>query len=93
MTNNQAEYRALSKGLQRCQELGIKTLNVFLDSELVVKQLNGIYKIKHPELKPLFAQVKQLEPAFEQISYLHVLRGLNAEADREVNRILDARGH
>ncbi len=81
------------KGLQRCRQLGIKNLSVFLDSELVVKQLHRIYKIKHPDLKPLFTQVKQLEPAFEQISYLHVLRGLNAEADREVNRILDARGH
>lgn len=90
-TNNQAEYQALLQGLQRSKELGIKRLTVYLDSELVVKQLHGLYKVKHLELKPLFTQVKALAGQFEQISFLHVLRGLNQLADAELNRILDER--
>lgn len=88
-TNNQAEYQALLKGLQKSAELGIRKLKVFMDSELIVKQLNGLYKIKNAELMPLYAQVKVLADDFEQISFIHVPRALNKEADLEVNRILD----
>ena len=88
-TNNQAEYQALLKGLQRSAELGIRKLNVFMDSELVVKQLNGLYKIKNKNLEPLFRQVKELAERFDEISFTHVPRALNKEADNEVNRILD----
>jgi len=88
-TNNQAEYQALLKGLQRSAELGIRKLNVFMDSELVVKQLNGLYKIKNKNLEPLFRQVKKLTERFDEISFTHVPRALNKEADNEVNRILD----
>lgn len=90
-TNNQAEYQALLKGLQRTQALGIRKLNVFMDSELIVKQLNGLYKIKNKGLEPLYLQVKDLATGFEEISFAHVPRALNKEADEEVNRILDER--
>lgn len=88
-TNNQAEYQALLKGLQRTQALGVRKLNVFMDSELVVKQLNGLYKIKNKDLEPFYRQVKDLAAGFEEISFTHVPRALNKEADEEVNRILD----
>ena len=88
-TNNQAEYRALLKGIQRSTKLGVRRLKVFMDSELIVKQLNGLYKIKNQELLPLYNQVKVLADDFENISFTHVPRALNKEADLEVNRILD----
>ena len=88
-TNNQAEYKALLKGLQRSAKLGIRKLNVFIDSELIVKQLSGHYKIKNKGLEPLYRQIKDLATSFEEVSFTHVPRALNKEADLEVNRILD----
>ncbi len=88
-TNNQAEYQALLKGLQRSQALGVRKLNVLMDSELIVKQLNGLYKIKNKGLEPLYRQIKDLASGFEEISFTHVPRVLNEKADEEVNRILD----
>ena len=88
-TNNQAEYQALIMGLKRAQQLGAKKLAVNLDSELVVKQINGLYKIKNAELLPHYQAVKELAGQFEQITFQHVPRALNARADKEVNRILD----
>ena len=88
-TNNQAEYRALLKGLQKVKALGVRKLNVFMDSELIVKQLNGLYKIKNKDLEPLYRQVKELANNFTEISFTHVPRLMNKEADDEVNRILD----
>ena len=88
-TNNQAEYKALLKGLNRAKTLGVRKLNVFMDSELIVKQLNGLYKIKNKNLEPLYRQVKELANSFTEISFTHVPRLMNKEADDEVNRILD----
>lgn len=88
-TNNQAEYKGLIAGLQRAIELGIKSLHVFMDSELVVKQVNGLYKVKNPDMVTLYQKVAQLIPNFENIDFTHVLRALNKLADAEVNRILD----
>ena len=88
-TNNQAEYQALKMGLKRAQELGAKKLIVNMDSELVVKQVNGLYKIKNAELLPHYTDIKQLAKDFDQITFQHVPRALNAIADKEVNRILD----
>jgi ribonuclease HI len=88
-TNNQAEYQALKMGLKRAQQLGITKLIVSMDSELIVKQINGLYKIKNAELLPHYNEIKQLAGQFEQITFQHVPRALNAEADAEVNRILD----
>ncbi|OVE78745.1 hypothetical protein BVY00_02105 [bacterium G20] len=88
-TNNQAEYQALLKALQRSADLGIRRLKVFMDSELIIKQLNGIYKIKNKDLELLYRQVKELLADFDEISFNHVPRAMNKEADGEVNRILD----
>ncbi len=88
-TNNQAEYRALLKGLYRSKALGIRKLNVFMDSELIVKQLNGLYKVKNKDLEPLYRRVKKLAADFLEISFSYVPRLMNKEADSEVNRILD----
>lgn len=88
-TNNQAEYQALLKGLEKAKNLGISSLQVYLDSELVVKQLNGLYKIKNKALEPLYKQVKSISENFKTINFTHVPRALNKLADEEVNRILD----
>jgi kynurenine formamidase/ribonuclease HI len=88
-TNNQAEYKALLAGLERVIRLGIKKLTVYMDSELIVKQLKGEYKIKNPELTPLYRQIKKLSASFGSIAFVHVPRALNSVADGEVNRILD----
>jgi ribonuclease HI/pterin-4a-carbinolamine dehydratase len=90
-TNNQAEYKALKMGLSRAHELGIKELVVSMDSELVVKQINGLYKVKNQELLPHYNAAKQLAGQFDKVTFQHVPRALNAEADKEVNRILDER--
>lgn len=92
-TNNQAEYKALIKGLDRAYELGIDKLQVYLDSELVVKQLNGQYKIKNNELVPLHKMVKDKSAKFGSVSFSYVPREMNKLADAEVNRILDKKGH
>lgn len=88
-TNNQAEYQALIVGLEEAGKLGVRKLNVFMDSELIVKQINGQYKVKHPDLLPHYQKVKILTDGFESVSFTHVPRALNKEADKEVNRILD----
>lgn len=88
-TNNQAEYNALLFGLKRARELRINDLEVMMDSELVVKQMNGHYKIKNELLIPIYEKVKELVLAFENIRFGYVPRALNKEADGEVNRILD----
>lgn len=90
-TNNQAEYQALKAGLKAARQLRIRTLIVNMDSELVVKQLNGLYKLKNADLKPHYEEVKQLAGQFAKITFQHVPRKLNAAADAEVNRILDER--
>lgn len=88
-TNNQAEYQGLKMGLERARELGVKKLIVSMDSELVVKQVNGLYKMKNANLKPHYDEVKQLAGKFDETTFQHVPRALNAAADKEVNRILD----
>jgi ribonuclease HI len=92
-TNNQAEYYGQIKGLERCRDLGIDKVRLFSDSQLVVNQMNGFYKVKNQELAPLHQQLKELADSFEKVSFQYIPRALNAEADREVNRILDAQEH
>jgi len=87
-TNNQAEYQALILGLH--EALGhTKELKCFLDSELVVKQLNGEYRVKDEKLKPLFEKVKKLEDNFKKITFHHISREKNKLADLLLNRELD----
>ena len=88
-TNNQAEYYGMIKGLERARDLGIDKIAIHSDSQLVVNQMNGIYKVRNQELAPLKEQLDGLASSFEQISFTYVPRELNKIADKEVNRILD----
>lgn len=90
-TNNQAEYRALIKALEESKKLGFLNddLECRLDSELVVKQLNGQYKVKNEGIKPVFLQVHNLKSSFHSVTFKHVRREQNKEADKLVNEALD----
>lgn len=89
-TNNQAEYRALLAGIQKARKEGIEDLVCYLDSELVVKQVRGEYRVKNKDLKNLLAEIKKLLPAFRSITFEHIPRSKNAAADKLVNEALDA---
>ena len=91
-TNNQAEYQALVLGLGRARELGAKQVSVESDSELLVKQVLGEYRVKHPELKALFQKAAALMRQFDRFSIRHLPRAENAEADRLANRAIDEFG-
>lgn len=80
-TNNIAEYSALIKGLEKARSLGIKKLKVFLDSELLVRQVNGVYKVRNKNLVPLFQKIQDLLKDFDKCTVTHVRRELNKEAD------------
>lgn len=88
-TNNQAEYTALIEGLKKAKDLGAKEVAVFMDSELVVKQLKHEYKVKNKDLAPLFLQVYNLSLNFFKISFTHVYREHNSEADKLANEAMD----
>jgi ribonuclease HI len=88
-TNNVAEYRALLLGIERAAELGAKELELVGDSELVVRQVKGEYKVKDAALRELHAEVKRALADFDRWSIRHVRREQNAEADRLVNEALD----
>jgi ribonuclease HI len=91
-TNNQAEYHALIDGLKAVAEWKPDRLDVFLDSKLVVEQVNGRWKVKEPDLKKLHALATELLQAFgDQASVRHVERSQNKGADKLVNMALDAR--
>lgn len=90
-TNNQAEYAALLAGLGRAQKYTDLDVECLLDSELVVRQLKGEYKIKSPKLRKLAHQTHGHARAFRKVTYRHVPRAENAHADRLVNQALDAR--
>jgi ribonuclease HI len=88
-TNNVAEYRALIKGLELAREYQPNRLIAHLDSELVVKQVNGEYKVKMPTLQPLVEEVQELANGFQDVVFTHIPRGDNHRADALVNRALD----
>jgi ribonuclease HI len=88
-TNNVAEYRALLLGIERAAALGAGELELVGDSELIVRQVKGEYKVKDATLRDLHAQVKRALQPFERWSIRHVRREQNAEADRLVNEALD----
>lgn len=90
-TNNQAEYYGFMRGLERCRDLGIDKVSLYSDSELVVNQMNGKYKVKNQELAPLHQEVKALADSFERVIFVHIPRELNKITDTEVNLILDRR--
>lgn len=89
-TNNVAEYRALLRGLERAHALGAEEVEVVGDSELVAKQINGQYKVKHVGLKPLHAEALQALGGFDRWRVRTVPRAQNAAADALVNAALDA---
>jgi ribonuclease HI len=88
-TNNVAEWTALILGLEAALNRGIRTLAVRLDSELVVKQLNGEYRVKHAGLQPLHSRARRLLDRFSEVDVRHVPRKENKLADSLVNRVLD----
>ena len=88
-TNNQAEYKGLVAGLERAIALQFRDLQVYMDSELIIRQMIGKYKVKNKDLLPLFTRASMLAAKIEKISFTHVARTLNTQADAEVNRILD----
>jgi ribonuclease HI len=88
-TNNVAEYRALLLGLARARELGASEVEVIGDSELIAKQVQGLYKVKHPAMRPLYLQAMEAFRAFERWSIRTVPRAQNADADALVNAALD----
>lgn len=89
-TNNQAEYKALLAGLICAKKKKISELQCFLDSELVVKQVRGEYRVKNEELKILLDEIKKILSVFSRVTFEHVPRSKNAHADKLVNEALDA---
>ncbi len=89
-TNNIAEYRALLRGLEEAHALGARTVRVQSDSELVVRQLSGQYKVRSPKLAPLHRQAVARMRRFERVSVVHIPRDRNRGADALANDALDA---
>ena len=90
-TNNVAEYQALILGLSQAVKLKGKTISIFLDSQLIVRQIQGLYKVKNKALQPLFSQVKELLKKFEKFEISHIPRSENKRADQLANQGID--GH
>ncbi len=88
-TNNVAEYRGLVAGMQRAAELGVTELEVVSDSELLVKQMRGEYRVKNDALRALWEEANDLERSFAKVRYTAVRRAHNELADRLVNEALD----
>jgi ribonuclease HI len=89
-TNNVAEWRALLAGLTKARELGVDDIAIRMDSELVVRQVTGVYRVKHADLIPLAAKARALLRHFKSVDIRHVPRKDNAAADAVVNQYLDA---
>ena len=89
-TNNQAEYQAIIAGLEKAIELKAETVECFLDSELVVKQLRHEYKVKNKELATLFVKASNLSLQIKKVRFNHVPREENKAADKLVNEALDS---
>ena len=88
-TNNQAEYRAIIAALEEADRLGARQVDIKMDSELVVRQINGEYRVKKATLKPLYQQVKQRQGLLEGFTITHILRQQNIEADKLANKALN----
>lgn len=88
-TNNQAEYTGIIEGLKKARELGYEEVEARLDSELAVRQLNGQYKVKNPELAKLYLDIHNLKTHFKKVTFTHVRREYNQAADALVNKVLD----
>jgi broad specificity phosphatase PhoE/ribonuclease HI len=89
-TNNVAEYRGLIAGLEEAAKVGASQVDVLMDSKLVVEQMSGRWKVKHPDLAALHEQAKTLARRFDRISYAWIPRSKNSHADRLANEAMDA---
>ena len=88
-TNNYAEYQGLIAALRYAAQNQVKTLHVISDSELMVRQMKGIYKVRHPELRKLYDQAQQLARGLEHFEIRHAMREHNQNADRLANEAMD----
>ncbi len=88
-TNNVAEYQALLHALRYALKIGAPRVRIHSDSELVVRQINGVYRVKHPDMVPLHRDASALLRRFEKAELVHVRREQNKDADRLANRALD----
>ncbi|NLM04267.1 MAG: ribonuclease HI family protein [Clostridiales bacterium] len=88
-TNNVAEYKALSRGLEIALDMGIKKIKCKLDSELVTKQIKGEYKVKNERMIPMYNMVMPLINEFEEFHIEHIKREYNKEADALANKAMD----
>lgn len=90
-TNNVAEYKALIMGLLQAAQLGGDRIEIFLDSQLIVRQIQGLYKVKSTDLQPLFARAKELLATFDNYEIKHIPREENKRADQLANQGIDDR--
>jgi len=91
-TNNIAEYSALIRGLEEAGEIGAEEVTVFMDSELVVRQINGEYRVKDEGMRGLFRRALEVLKAFKSFEIKHIDRSKNKEADSLANRAIDLSG-
>ncbi len=90
-TNNYAEYMGLLIGLRRAKSLGVREIEVFADSELMIRQLGGRYQVKSATLRPLYEEAVKLLNVFSRVKLVHVPREMNKAADEMSNRAIDER--
>jgi ribonuclease HI len=90
-TNNFAEYMGLLLGLRRVKELGVQEVEVYADSELMIRQLAGRYQVKSASLRPLYEEALELLNGFSRVKLVHVPREMNSAADEMSNRAIDER--
>jgi len=88
-TNNIAEYTGLIAGLEAALALGARRVEVRMDSELIVRQAVGRYRVRHPGLIPLYNKLQELRSKFDNVVFAHVPRALNKHADALANKALD----
>jgi ribonuclease HI len=88
-TNNVAEYEGLLAALRTARELGARSLEVFADSELIVRQMNGQYRVRNEKLRPLFERAQSLAAQIPSFKISHVPRERNRDADRLANEAMD----
>ncbi len=91
-TNNVAEYTSLVLALEKALHLGFEQVHVYMDSELIVKQMTGLYRVKNENLLPLFVKAKKLSSQFASFNISHIRRENNKTADRLANEAMD-KGH
>lgn len=88
-TNNYAEYMAVIRAMEICKEKSVSKVDFYCDSQLLVKQMLGEYKVKAPQIKPLYEKARSLSQSFTKVGFFHVRREFNKEADALANQALD----